>query len=116
MARRMPVLSREHMGEMPGDAVRHRHDRLALRHRERAGGAEVVLGVDDDQHIMPGEMHRHRYELLLRVLRSYCAAAFLSSPMSALRSSSFKVSFSSSSFAPCSRTGRRLFRMVRVRL
>src|SRR5262245_65915265 len=51
--RRMPVARRVHQQPMAqrvfDGAVQHRHDALAVGHRQRAAAAEVELHVDDEQ-------------------------------------------------------------------
>jgi len=49
--RRVPVLGQDDMGEPPCQSVDHGHDRVALRHGERAARTEIELRIDDDQHI-----------------------------------------------------------------
>ena len=51
MAARMPVLRQHDMGELRRQAIDHRHDLVASRHRQAAAGTEVVLDIDDQEYI-----------------------------------------------------------------
>ena len=51
MAGRVPVLGQEHMGKPRRDPADDRHDVGAARYGQRAPGAEVVLEIDDRQHV-----------------------------------------------------------------
>ena len=52
MARRVPVLRDDDMREAPRQPVDDRHDRVAMRHGERAAGAEIALRIGHDQHVV----------------------------------------------------------------
>ena len=49
VVRRMPVLRRHDERELRHERVGDGHDRVAVRHGERAAGHEVVLQVDEQQ-------------------------------------------------------------------
>ena len=51
MARRVPVLRQHDMAEAFRNAIDHRHDPVAFRHGQRAARTEIVLHVDDQQHV-----------------------------------------------------------------
>ncbi len=51
MSRRMPVLGQDDIGELSGEPVDRRDDRVAVRHRERPAGTEIVLHIDDHQNV-----------------------------------------------------------------
>src|SRR5215207_2710679 len=59
MLRRMPVLRQDHMIKGLGE----RHDRrdhgAPVRHCKRAARQEVMLHVDDDEHVLAGRSDRH---------------------------------------------------------
>ena len=63
MPRRVPILRDDDMREPARQAVDRRHDRVTLRHRERAAGAEIALRVGDDQNIAFGRVASHRIRL-----------------------------------------------------
>ena len=50
---RVPVLRGHHQVELGLDAVDDLDDPIALRHRQRTAGAEVVLHVNDNQRFHP---------------------------------------------------------------
>src|SRR5437763_9126779 len=52
VAWRVPVLGQDNMREAPGQPVDHRHDLVPPRHGERAAGTEIVLHIDDQQHLL----------------------------------------------------------------
>jgi hypothetical protein len=58
----MPVLRQHDVREPPRERVDHRHNLVAARNCQRAAGsidsgAEVVLQVDDEQHVGGGVEH-----------------------------------------------------------
>ena len=57
VARRMPVLGQRDMSEALGETVDDRHHGIAVGHRERAAGAEIVLHIDDQQQIVVANLH-----------------------------------------------------------
>ena len=63
MPRRVPVLRDDDMREMAREAVDRRHDRVAVRRRERAAGAEIALRIGDDQNIAFARRAFHRIRL-----------------------------------------------------
>jgi hypothetical protein len=48
----MPVLGQHDMVEAPSETIDDRHHGVAVGNRKRAAGAEVVLHVDYQQHIV----------------------------------------------------------------
>jgi hypothetical protein len=48
---RMPILGQRDMLKALAEPVRHRHDPIALAHRERAARAEIILDIDDKQKV-----------------------------------------------------------------
>jgi hypothetical protein len=48
----MPILGQHDMVEAFGKAIDDRHHGIAVGNRKRATGAEIVLHIDDQQHII----------------------------------------------------------------
>jgi enoyl-CoA hydratase/carnithine racemase len=69
VSRRMNVLRREDVPEARHKRVDHRNDVAAVRNRERAPGAEVVLHVDDDEGVGVGDVHTYTVSLMSEVVR-----------------------------------------------
>ena len=74
MPRRVPILRDDDMRETARQAIDRRHDRVAVRHRERAAGAEIALRIGDDQHIAFARRAFHRIRLPHRRLTANSAA------------------------------------------
>jgi len=55
----MPVLGQHHVIEAFGKAIDHRHHGIAVSDRKRAAGAEIVLHIDDQQHIIIAGLDLH---------------------------------------------------------
>jgi hypothetical protein len=47
----VPVLGHHHVLMITNELVDLRHDPVALRHRKRAAGAEIVLHIHDDKNL-----------------------------------------------------------------
>ena len=54
---RVPVLGQHNMGEARDEPVDDGHHGIALGDRERAARAEIVLHIDDQQHIVVADLH-----------------------------------------------------------
>ncbi len=60
---RVPILRQHDMGERRGEAVDERHDLIAARNGKRTAGHEIILHVDNEQHIARADVDwagRHR--------------------------------------------------------
>src|SRR5579883_630475 len=57
MPPRMPILGQRHMRETLAQLVRDRNDFVALGHRERAAGAEIILHIDDEENVLVTQEH-----------------------------------------------------------
>src|SRR3981081_1110765 len=53
----MPVVGQHDMVEALSEAIDNRHHGIAVGNRKRAAGAEIVLHVDDQQHIVIANLH-----------------------------------------------------------
>ena len=53
----MPVLSEKDVLEGRRDAMNHVDDLIAVGNGKRAAGTEIILDVDDDQHIRRSYVH-----------------------------------------------------------
>ena len=47
----VPVLGEDDVGEFSGQCIDEWHDGIAIGHRQLATGQEVILHVDNDQHV-----------------------------------------------------------------
>jgi len=72
MSRRVPVLGEDHVLETRRHAVDERHDLVAARHRQLSARAEVVLKINDQEHILVADAGsiRHRSSSRASVKRS----------------------------------------------
>jgi len=57
VARRMPVLRQHDMVETLTEAIDDRHHGVAISNRQRTVGAEIILHIDDQQHIVIADLH-----------------------------------------------------------
>src|SRR5260221_11176578 len=55
----MPVMGQHDVIEALAEAIDPRHHRMAGGHRQRAAGTEIVLYVDDQQHIVMAKPDLH---------------------------------------------------------
>jgi hypothetical protein len=53
----MPVLGQHDMTEATDEAIDDRHHGIAVGDRKRAAGTEIVLYIDDQQHIVVANLH-----------------------------------------------------------
>ncbi len=53
----MPILSQHDVIEFFGETIDHRHHGIAIGNRQRAAGAQIILHVDDQQHIVIAYLH-----------------------------------------------------------
>src|ERR1700751_3225258 len=60
MPRRMPVLGKNDVLEPRRDPLNHRNHRIAVRHRQRPSGAEIILHVDNQKYVLRGDFHAPR--------------------------------------------------------
>jgi hypothetical protein len=57
MAWRVPVLREKDVLKNRGDTMNHRYYRIAIRHSQCSAGAEVILHVDNDEHVRRTYLH-----------------------------------------------------------
>jgi hypothetical protein len=53
----MPILRQHHMVEVLREPVDNGHDRIAIGHGQRATRAEIILHIDDQQHVIRFYLH-----------------------------------------------------------
>ena len=58
MTGRMPILGQDDVAETLRQTVEGRDDFIAVWHCQSAGGAKVVLGIDDEEHIVGSKRDR----------------------------------------------------------
>jgi GNAT superfamily N-acetyltransferase len=64
MSWRMPILREHHMRKTEDQAIHGRNHQIALGHRQCSSGAEIILNINDQQHIAICNLNRHISEIV----------------------------------------------------